>query len=138
MRKSFLVVGLALLTGCVAPILPMVETKTTHYENGTIKSMTEYAGNRPHGTHKQYYPDGTLEVEAQYRMGALQGIRKIYRKDGSLESATNYEQNVADGIQEVYYPTGELWTKNTYDKGKLIKTETFDKQGNPIESKEHP
>lgn len=133
----FLSVGMIFLTGCVSPMLPAVETQTAHYEDGAIKSVTEYVGGRPHGTHKQYYPDGTLRVEAEYRMGALQGVRKIYREDGTAKTATHYEQNVIDGVQEMYYPTGELWIKNTYADGELVKSETFDKQGNLTDSEEY-
>lgn len=61
-----------------------------------------YAGDRKHGSWREWTEQGQLVLEQHWKHGRLDGDIKKYNTDGKLVSETNYKDGKADGTYTEY------------------------------------
>lgn len=64
----------------------------TYYDNGRVKTLTQYKNGVRHGMYKKYYENGSLLGEGNFKNGKPDGIFKEYAEDGEILSVETYEQ----------------------------------------------
>lgn len=90
-----------LLFGCRG-----TEVKREYYENGNLSELSTVKGNKLHGLFKSYYINGS-------------------RKESGL-----YVNDHKDGKWESWYPSGELMLLRSYQLGKLVTLDGWDRSSN--------
>jgi uncharacterized protein len=111
-----------------------------YYENGLLKSSTNYSGNKAngkaqvwndnavlytsstyaddetHGEELTYYYNGKLSSAIHYKAGKKDGIAKYYNVDGNLTVVANYINDQQEGEQTYYHPNGKIESVAKYVK----------------------
>lgn len=124
-----------------------------YYSDGVLAEEANYRNGRLEGLRKEYNTFGNLSEEANYKNGTLEGTRKVYvgnklfieedYKNGQLEEIRkeyyprsgnlyieeNYKGGKREGTTKSYYESGELRVKETWQEGKMINREEYNKDG---------
>ncbi len=81
--------------------------ETTYWEDGDVKSETNYKSNKKDGLDVQYYRHGKPSSVINYKDGQEDGTKTQYYEDGALFEETHYEDGLeVKGIG--YYKTGKI------------------------------
>ena len=72
-----------------------------YYENGKLKSETNYADGKKDGPYKEFHENGQLKLEANFKAGEIDGVVKAYDESGRMV------------IKEVY-KAGEITYRATF------------------------
>lgn len=86
--------------------------KNVYYPNGQLAEKSFYKNNLLEGKYVKYAENGKLIEESIYKNGELHGTAIFYDGEGNRLVKGEYKKNKKSGIWE------------TYENGKLIKTET--------------
>lgn len=92
--------------------------KREFYENGSVKSETEYENGESNGKYVQYYENGQLFEEGTYKNGYWNGAYKQYHQNGQLKILNHYDNGKRDGDFERYNENGILISKFSYSNHK--------------------
>ena len=110
------------------------EGKFVYYENGRLKTESNYEYNKLDGIGKVYYENGKVNTETSYKHGKQDGIMKTYYDDGSLKEEATYKDNKVNGLFVSYYKNGKVETEKTLKDGKLNgPAKHYDEDGNLVE-----
>lgn len=117
-----------------------------YYENGSIRSETQYLNNLRNGIDKEYFENGQIKFERFYQDGELHGSAKNWDEDGQIKSETIYyykpdkyrirfhryynkngqllwEHSVIDGrnegLERAWYDNGQIKSQATYKDGEI-------------------
>lgn len=115
----------------------------------TLLKEEFYKNNQNEGVWKVYYDNGNVAEEVQWHLGKRNGIWKQYFQDGKVKIVGNFIDDEKQGEVSYYYTTGRTKISGQYDKslrtgqwiftdekskvtrietyeeGKLIKTEDY-------------
>lgn len=113
------------------------------YEDGQLKSVSQYVKGNINGTYKEFFPNGALHIEADYANGIqsgdlkefypnnqlksygkytdgqLNGEQLIYLENGTLYQLANYYNSALHGEIKIFFPTGQIRQISNYQYGKL-------------------
>ncbi len=88
-----------------------------------------FRDNVAEGTYQSWYENANLKDSGNYTRGRKNGPWKSWYDSGSPESAGSYNNNQPDGEWDWYYENGKPSTKEIYSKGKIIKLECYNENG---------
>jgi antitoxin component YwqK of YwqJK toxin-antitoxin module len=89
-------------------------TYTEYYENGGLKTVKTFSGNKTSGTLKAFYPAGSVQIEAYYLGGAKEGPLKYYGEDGKLLMEAEYQNDKLNGWKKEYDAAGAVKSGSFY------------------------
>ncbi len=64
---------------------------TQYYEDGKVRSLVFFKGDRQDSLSRTFYPNGQLNIESTYYAGKLHGPYKRYTAAGKLEKQLTYQ-----------------------------------------------
>lgn len=82
---------------------------TYWYENGTMKSRTEYQHDLPSGNSKVWWDNGQLQMEVNNIDGVPNGIYKAWHKNGVQRTEGYYDMGVPSGNWTYWDENGKLY-----------------------------
>jgi antitoxin component YwqK of YwqJK toxin-antitoxin module len=82
----------------------------SYYNNGFLHEVTEYKGNKKHGTAVEYDEEGEIITFQKFSNGVLTERQKINRND---------DRNVKQGLWQEYYDNGQVKKEMYYKDGIL-------------------
>ncbi|WP_242083868.1 toxin-antitoxin system YwqK family antitoxin [Aestuariivivens sediminis] len=125
------------------------ELTENNSKNDQLETNVNHIDDKKNGIWEEFYPNGNLEFKGVYVEGEKDGLFEEYYENGQLKRKINFKKGKKDGIWEQYHPNGEVWGEGhhkvgrmigewtyydengkqhlteTYENGKLIKTESF-------------
>jgi len=105
------------------PELATLETKTTYFSNGNVKTEGPYKDNKPVGLHRTYNEDGTIAKVDVFDSGRVMA-------EGVLDSLGRQQ-----GDWKEFYETGEIKSVGKYLNGnKVGEWKYFFADGKPFET----
>lgn len=119
--------------------LPDAEWKYYHYQSKQLMTLENYKAGKLNGIKKVFYNDGSLAELANYKEGNLEGVYKKYAENETILEEINYKNGQLNGSALYYDGKGNLNIKGqykndrkwgyweTYENGKLVKTEKISK-----------
>ena len=96
-----------------------LESESTFYEDGKLKSRQCYKANLLHGPSIFYSKKGTLIVKGMFIDGKREGVTNTYYANGQIHSRQLFEKGVRAGEQNYLYPNGSIKSVIPYRNGKL-------------------
>ena len=128
------------------PELAHLDTKTTYYEGGIIRTTGTYKKGIPEGAFREFSPEGKITAAKVYKEGNLvgegiydeadkeQGPWKEYYPTGQLKAEGNYSNGKRVGNWVFYYPNGKVEQQGNYDgRGRAQGTwKWYYDSGNPL------
>ena len=87
------------------------------YENGVLKDITEYDGDKISGLDVDYYEDGGLRKIQEYTDGQPDGWSKVYYQSGELLQESHWDQGLQLDNRN-YYPNGNLGQEDEFKYGR--------------------
>lgn len=118
------IITLILLT---AEITAQDGTLKFYYPDGKLESEISYVKEVLNGFSTWYYENGNKKKEVFYSDGKVNGWVKYYYENGLLKAEFSVTEGIRDGLTKFYYSNGALKEVRSYEKGKLIKKITLDK-----------
>lgn len=133
-----------------------------YHTTGTLKAERTYRHGTLHGPTRLYYPEGILKTEFHYKNGLRHGLSIGYYRDGAIKDKGLYQEDKLEGRVFLYYPGGKIKAEMTfandvpegrsktyyqsggiknllvYEKGRLLKMETYNIQGERLRVQEFP
>ncbi|MBL8013613.1 MAG: toxin-antitoxin system YwqK family antitoxin [Candidatus Omnitrophica bacterium] len=111
-------------------------THKEYYEDGRIRSKSEYKDGKLDGYVREYHPNGQLAFVQRIQHGKINGPVKAYYPSGKLQGETMYVNNSEDGPMREYYENGVLKEEALYIRGQLVQVKTFDTEGRLVSNKD--
>lgn len=96
-----------------------IETVTTTYPSGRLKSRMEVKDSLRHGTTKEYYESGKLKKIMEFENNRRIGTHIQYYPDGQVRAEISYVNNKRNGKALSYFENGKLYIEENYVSGKL-------------------
>ncbi len=87
------------------------------YDNGRLKTKTEYYRGRQHGTSWRWYEDGRLLWERQYQNGKKHGEHKGWWPNGARKFVYHFANGEHEGEARDWHPSGQLAQLQRYEQG---------------------
>lgn len=92
-----------------------------YYESGQIKKQGTYWNNEKESVWSEFFEDGTVKSEINYHLGDLNGTYfTIYDTKEKKEEGT-YKLGKKQGLWTQWYPNGQIEHSAIYDNGTPIK-----------------
>jgi antitoxin component YwqK of YwqJK toxin-antitoxin module len=101
----------------------------TYYENGAVKTISQYRNGRQIGYYKEFHPNGNLAFSQRIKNGKINGPVRAYYENGNLMAEVDFIDNLEQGVLKEYYENGKLKEKVYYIDGVLLRLKKFDNQG---------
>ncbi len=98
-----------------------------YYENGQIKSITNFDGSKKEGIMRSWHPNGKPWSKAKYVDNKKEGHTFYTYKNGQTKYEGNYLHNLKDGKWVAYSKDGDTLRVEKYEKGKLLKLKNYKK-----------
>lgn len=95
------------------------------YPNKKIKSEISYINDILDGKSIFYYSNGNIKEEKNFSKGILNGWVRQYFENGKIKIEYFVDNGVKDGDEKQYNSEGELLSILTYQKGYLLRKQTF-------------
>jgi len=134
---------------------PLNGKKIEYYPNGKVSKVYMLEKGQLNGIYQFYNQNGLLSLEQEFFHGVPNGYYKTFFENGQVQSNTNYKDGIPQGRSLEYYESGTLkkdsyligepWEYTGYtnlfyedgrrqnetkvDKGKLVISISYDKQG---------
>ncbi len=109
-----------------------------YYPEGILKTEWHYRNGLRQGLSVGYYRDGTIKDKGLYENDQLQGRVLLYFSSGKIKAEMNFKDNLLEGPSKTYYEGGGIKNLLLYDQGRLLKMETYGKQGERLRVQEFP
>jgi antitoxin component YwqK of YwqJK toxin-antitoxin module len=93
------------------------------YPEGGVSEVTNYINGIKDGLWEQYFSDGTIKLRGKFKAGEKHERFQLFYPSGQLRVSGQYNNGHQDGVWNSYDEKGKLVKKETYKKGKLLKTE---------------
>lgn len=100
--------------------IPVTGIVKEYYDNGKLRSETEYKDGKENGVRKYYYESGNLKSETEYKDGKRNVGEKWYYENGNLKAETNYKDGKRNGVEKWYYENGKLEHEYHYINGEKV------------------
>ena len=119
---------------------PDGEWKYYHFQSTQIMNLENYKAGKLNGIKKVFYKDGSIAEISNYSNGKLEGNYKKYAENETILEDINYKNGQLNGPALYYDGKGNLSVKGqykndrkwgyweTYENGKLMKTEKISKE----------
>lgn len=113
--------------------------KYYHLNSDKIMTLENYKNGKLEGEKNVYYNNGQLAEKSFYKNGLLEGVYTKYAENGKLIEESTYKKGELNGKASFYDGEGNLLVKGeykrnkkvgmweTYENGKLVKTEPAEK-----------
>ncbi|WP_146135112.1 toxin-antitoxin system YwqK family antitoxin [Neisseria iguanae] len=92
------------------------------------------ARSKPDGIQETALPGGLI-LKYEVKNGKTTDEIKVYYPNGTLETHTRFKNGYAEGWSEGYYPSGKLKTLFLYQKGKIVRYQSYQENGGKTEDK---
>jgi antitoxin component YwqK of YwqJK toxin-antitoxin module len=79
------------------------------------------------------YEDGSLKSETEYKNGLKWGLERYWFGSGILEYEAELQRGVVYGKKRVWHPDGRLKEEGDYEHGITLNRKTWDEDGNIVE-----
>ena len=86
------------------------------YENGKLKSESNYLQGSKNGLQTQWYENGTVAVQSNFQKGERHGDETRYFPSGKVQLKSNYQQGKLDGDQLQYDESGNIIRKSSFSE----------------------
>ena len=103
----------------------LVKSKSL-FEDGQLRSKSNYKDGEQHGLAEGYYESGQLRSKSNYKDGEQHGLAEEYYESGQVSQRRNYKDGklyrdgkLFSGLVEWHYENGQLGSKENYKDGKL-------------------
>lgn len=104
----------------------------TYYNDGVIKSKSNYSADQLNGYEVYYYHSGQISSQGYYLEGNDDKEYRSYYRDGTLKNKLYYHKGDLNGKQFYYKVDGTISYTEVYDYGELIKHIEYGKTGADI------
>jgi len=98
-------------------------TWKTYYLNGKLFEIFWFQNDKMNGLYKSLFDDGKTKFEVTYVNDDMEGKATYYTPTGLISETGSFSKSLKVGVWLVYSDEGTLLTKETYNNGKLKKTE---------------
>lgn len=85
------------------------------YENGKLKSESNYLRNSKNGLQTQWHENGTVAVQSNFQNGEQHGEETRYYPNGKVRQKSVYQRGKLDGDQILYNEAGKILRKSSFD-----------------------
>ena len=103
------------------------------YPEGGKLEEVNYVNGLEDGTFKQYFPNQSVKTKGRYKNGKYNGVFAYYYPNNMVYNTGTYENNLRHGVWTMYDEEGEIIVKVTYNNGKVVNREVFQKDKDPDE-----
>ncbi len=104
-----------------------------YWENGKIKSIKCYKSDDViPGSYKEYYETGHIYIDTKFDQNSGAVIMRFYHSNGNLASEGKKKDGNIIGIWKEFSEEGLPSKELIYEKGRLIETRKYDKNGTVI------
>ena len=86
------------------------------YENGKLKSESNYLRGSRNGLQTQWHENGTVAVQSNFQKGERHGEETRYFPSGKVQLKSNYQQGKLDGDQVQYDESGNVTRKSSFSE----------------------
>lgn len=119
--KSFLYLGVFIITSVIQVQAQYHYQEIVRYKNGKIKSILTFNANHQlEGESIQYYPNGMEKSVTYYKNGIVDGLVMNFYQNGMTESVGTVIQNLANGHFEYFHENGKPKQKILYYNNLVI------------------
>jgi antitoxin component YwqK of YwqJK toxin-antitoxin module len=80
------------------------------YENGEMKSISQWKDTLREGVSITYYESGKMEDSSFYKEGKRENIYKTWNEDGTLHGIAQMKNDKINGRVVTYYSNGNIWS----------------------------
>ena len=109
-----------------------------YYETGELESITKERNGNEDGKQIYFYKNGFIEYEEEYKNGIENGLFLDYYENGNIEKRAEMKSGEYNGKYYHWNSKGELTKIETWENGKLIKTEIPNQEQNLSKHKKIP
>ena len=89
------------------------------FDDGSVKSVTPYAGDEIHGVFVEYWPNGEKREEVTYDDGLKDGPAFLYWDNGRVREQGQYQRGRKQGLWQTHNNAGTLLASLPYERGRL-------------------
>ena len=103
--------------------------KIERYPDGNIYKKIEYTNNKRDRVETHYNSNGGIFVINTFKNNKMHGVQKVFRDGGGLMMETPYVNDMPHGVSILYDKDGSIKGTITYEKGKEVNIQKFEKRG---------
>ena len=97
--------------------------------DGSIYKKIEYTNNKRDRVETHYNSNGGIFAINIFKNNKMHGVQKVFRDDGGLMVETPYVNDMPHGVSILYDKDGSIKGTITYEKGKEVSIQKFEKRG---------
>jgi antitoxin component YwqK of YwqJK toxin-antitoxin module len=113
--------------------IPFTGKVVEYWSDGQMKMEVEFREGQPHGKASSWHKNGQKALVAEWWNGKVHGKQTIWYENGQKMGETEYRKGNEHGRFIGWYKNGRKMLEAEYSDGRKIKTECWDKQGNPMD-----
>ncbi len=106
------------MTTEVTKINGNTEIKTTHHDNGEVKSKVPYVNGKKQGVATEWLADGTKYIAQMWMDGKKQGVETWWWDNGMKRRELMYRDGKQHGLDRWWWDNGKNLSKTTWVDGK--------------------
>ena len=103
--------------------------KIERYPDGSIYKKIEYTNSKRNRVETHYNSNGGIFIINIFKNNKMHGVQKVFRDGGGLMMETPYINNEPHGVSILYDKDGSIKGTITYEKGKEVNIQKFEKRG---------
>ena len=97
----------------------------TFYPDGILAETVSWVNGKREGIWEQYFTDGKIKLRGNFKEDEKEGPFLIFFLNGKTMLSGQYRHGHQHGLWIFYSETGKILKKETFENGKLLKTEEF-------------
>lgn len=103
--------------------------KIERYPDGSIAKKIEYTNSKRNRVETHYNSNGGIFIINTFKNNKMHGVQKVFRDGGGLMMETPYVNDMPHGVSILYDKDGSIKGTITYEKGKEVNIQKFEKRG---------
>ena len=103
--------------------------KIERYPDGSIYKKIEYKNSKRNRVETHYNSNGGIFLINTFKNNKMHGVQKVFRDGGGLMMETPYVNDEPHGVSILYDKDGSIKGTITYEKGKEVNIQKFEKRG---------
>lgn len=103
--------------------------KIERYPDGSIFKKIEYTNSKRNRIETHYNSNGGIFIINTFKNNKMHGVQKVFRDGGVLMMETPFVNDMPHGVSILYDKDGSIKGTITYEKGKEVNIQKFEKRG---------
>lgn len=103
--------------------------KIERYPDGSIAKKIEYTNSKRNRVETHYNSNGGIFIINTFKNNKMHGVQKVFRDGGGLMMETPFMNDMPHGVSILYDKDGSIKGTITYEKGKEVNIQKFEKRG---------